>query len=189
MANTLYFLLHIFQLSYLQSVAYASYPPTVYLVRHGEKSGDPLDSGLNADGFKRADCIRTMFGADSSYDIGYIMAPHINKKGQHRRSYETVLPLATDLGLTVDTSCKRNQVHCVAEKINDYDGPGNILIAWRHGKMKQLVQALGYDDPPEYPEDRFDLAWTIPFPYGNITEIWSEQCPGLDVPEALTVQT
>ncbi|KAB8241643.1 hypothetical protein BDV35DRAFT_384741 [Aspergillus flavus] len=94
---------------------------------------------------------------------------------------------STDLGLTVDTSCKRNKVHCVAEAVNDYDGPGNILISWRHGKMRELVQALGYDDPPEYPEDRFDLIWTIPFPYDNITDIRSEDCPVLDVPEELAV--
>ena len=43
----------------------------------------------------------------------------------------------------------------MAEAVNDYEGPGNILISWRHGKMRELVQALGYDDPPEYPEDRY----------------------------------
>ncbi|PIG80264.1 phosphoglycerate mutase family protein [Aspergillus arachidicola] len=169
MATTLYLLLHVFLFSALHSLTYASYPPTIYLIRHGEKSGDPLDSGLNADGWKRAECVREVF------------------EGEHRRSYETVHPLATDLGLTVDTSCKRNKVHCVAEAVNDYDGPGNILISWRHGKMRELVQALGYDDPPEYPEDRFDLIWTIPFPYDNITDIRSEDCPVLDVPEEFAV--
>lgn len=54
--------------------------PTVYLIRHGEKPPDPSDSGLNADGFKRAECLRSVFGADSPYDIGYIMAPHINSR-------------------------------------------------------------------------------------------------------------
>ncbi|RAQ65684.1 phosphoglycerate mutase family protein [Aspergillus flavus] len=210
MATTLYLYLHLVLFSAFHGLTYASYPPTVYLIRHGEKPGDPLDSGLNADGWKRAECVREVFGEASPYDIGYIMAPHINKskcslqlyklplsehytqhakktKGEHRRSYETVHPLATDLGLTVDTSCKRNKVHCVAEAVNDYDGPGNILISWRHGKMRELVQALGYDDPPEYPEDRFDLIWTIPFPYDNITDIRSEDCPVLDVPEELAV--
>ncbi|KAE8375064.1 hypothetical protein BDV26DRAFT_268547 [Aspergillus bertholletiae] len=187
MTTTLYLLLHILLFSALHGSTHASSPPTVYLIRHGEKSGDPLDSGLNADGWERADCIRDVFGKDSSYNIGYIMAPHVNKKGEHRRSYETVLPLATDLGLTVDTSCKRNQVNCVAEAVNAYDGPDNILISWRHGKMRQMVQALGYDEPPEYPHDRFDLIWTIPFPYDNITDIRSEDCPLLDVPAELTV--
>ncbi|PYH28932.1 putative 60S ribosome biogenesis protein Rrp14 [Aspergillus neoniger CBS 115656] len=183
-------------------------PPTVYLIRHGEKPPDPGDSGLNADGFKRAECLREVFGVGSPYGIGHVMAPKLNKRktwrisggysyfqaeqanvyvgdcsgGQHRRSYETVLPVAQDLGLSVDTSCKRNHVKCVAKRIKEFKGTGNILISWRHGKMRQIVQELGYADPPEYPDDRFDLIWTIPFPYDNITEIQSEECPELDVP-------
>ncbi|OJJ70691.1 hypothetical protein ASPBRDRAFT_44929 [Aspergillus brasiliensis CBS 101740] len=163
-------------------------PPTVYLIRHGEKPPDPEDSGLNADGFKRAECLREVFGVGSPYEIGHVMAPKINKRGQHRRSYETVLPVATDLDLSVDTSCKRNHVNCVAKRIRKFKGTGNILISWRHGKMREIVQALGYDDPPDYPEDRFDLIWTIPFPYNNITDIQSEECPELDVPAILKVQ-
>lgn len=46
--------------------------PTVYLIRHGEK----VDSGngLSTQGLERAQCLRTVFGASSSYDIGHIMA-------------------------------------------------------------------------------------------------------------------
>ncbi|RAK98425.1 putative 60S ribosome biogenesis protein Rrp14 [Aspergillus ibericus CBS 121593] len=156
-------------------------PPTVYLIRHGEKPPDPEDSGLNADGFKRAECLRDLFGVTSPYSIGHVMAPKINSRGQHRRSYETVFPVATDLSLPVDTSCKRNRVECVAQRIREFKGTGNILISWRHSKMREIVQALGYDDPPEYPDERFDLIWTIPYPYDNITDIRSERCPGLDV--------
>lgn len=45
---------------------------TVYLIRHGEKpsSGD----GLNADGLQRGQCLRTVFGASSSYSIEKIIA-------------------------------------------------------------------------------------------------------------------
>ncbi|KAG2028090.1 hypothetical protein GB937_000543 [Aspergillus fischeri] len=154
--------------------------PTLYIIRHGEKSGDPEDSGLNADGFRRAQCLRDVFGVNSTYDIGYIVAPRPNRYGQHRRSFETVLPLAIDLGLAVDLSCKRNQVRCVAKLVRNFQGPGNILISWRHGKMKEIMEELGSDHVPEYPEDRFDLIWTVPFPYDNITDVRSEGCPGLD---------
>ncbi|KAA8644754.1 putative phosphoglycerate mutase family protein [Aspergillus tanneri] len=132
----------------------ASEHPTVYIIRHGEKPLDSTDSGLSAEGIERAQCIRDIFGANSIYNIGHIMAPKVNSRGEHRRSYETVLPLATDLKLSVDTSCKRNRVHCVGKKVRNYEGSGNILISWRHGKMKQIVKDLGYEDPPEYPEDR-----------------------------------
>ena len=46
---------------------------TVYLIRHGEKPSDG-SNGLSAQGLERAQCLRNVFGASSSYDIGYIMA-------------------------------------------------------------------------------------------------------------------
>ncbi|KAF4762054.1 hypothetical protein HAV15_006635 [Penicillium sp. str.  len=36
---------------------------------------------------------------------------------------------------------------------------------------------------------RFDLIWTDPWPYGNITSIKSEECPGLDVRTGLVDQS
>ncbi|KAF9892749.1 hypothetical protein FE257_001151 [Aspergillus nanangensis] len=162
----------------------ATHHPTLYLIRHGEKSGDPKDDGLNADGVKRAQCLRDVFGASSPYQIGYIMAPKVNSKGEHRRSYETVAPLAKDLGLPVDTSCRRNHARCVARRIRNYRGSGNILVSWRHSKIKDILKDLKNHKPPEYPGDRFDLIWTLPYPFDNITDIRSEACPELDVPLA-----
>jgi hypothetical protein len=46
---------------------------TVYLIRHGEKPSDG-SNGLSSQGVERAQCLRNVFGASSSYDIGYIMA-------------------------------------------------------------------------------------------------------------------
>lgn len=34
----------------------------------------------------------------------------------------------------------------------------------------------------------FDLIWTLPFPYDNITDVRSEGCPGLDTRSFLKVQ-
>jgi hypothetical protein len=47
--------------------------PTVYLIRHGEKPTDGGD-GLSPEGEQRALCLTTVFGPDSGYDIGYIIA-------------------------------------------------------------------------------------------------------------------
>ena len=55
------------------STLVAAHKPTVYLIRHGEKPSDG-SNGLNADGKKRAQCLRNVFGASSEYNIGYIMA-------------------------------------------------------------------------------------------------------------------
>jgi hypothetical protein len=46
---------------------------TVYLIRHGEKPSNG-NTGLSAQGEQRAQCLRTVFGASSLYDIGYILA-------------------------------------------------------------------------------------------------------------------
>jgi len=47
--------------------------PTVYFIRHGEKPGGDAN-GLSDQGEERAQCLRNVFGKDSGYDIGYIMA-------------------------------------------------------------------------------------------------------------------
>jgi hypothetical protein len=46
---------------------------TVYLIRHGEKPADG-SNGLSAQGLERAQCLRTVFGVESVFDIGYIIA-------------------------------------------------------------------------------------------------------------------
>lgn len=48
--------------------------PTVYLIRHGEKPDDDDETGLSAEGEQRAQCLRSVFGASSGYNIGHIMA-------------------------------------------------------------------------------------------------------------------
>lgn len=50
----------------------AAEKPTVYLIRHGEKPAD--GNGLNAQGVERAQCLRSVFGKSSGYDIGHVMA-------------------------------------------------------------------------------------------------------------------
>ena len=46
-----------------------AYSETVYLIRHGEKPADG-GNGLSSAGEQRAQCLRKVFGASSSYDIG-----------------------------------------------------------------------------------------------------------------------
>ncbi|KAF7592250.1 hypothetical protein BBP40_000452 [Aspergillus hancockii] len=154
----------------IAAAAIATASPTVYLIRHGEKPDDG-GTGLSAEGVQRSQCLRSVFGKDSGYNID----------GKRVRPYETVLPLAADLGLTVDTSCDRDDPKCVKKAVNNYSGEGNILICWQHSAMTDIVKKLGDDDAPTYPDDRYDLIWTDPSPYTKVTEITSEQCQGLDI--------
>lgn len=79
-----------------------TYSNSLTLIRHGEKPSS--GNGLNADGEKRSQCLRQIFGAGSGYNIGKIIAEGYNPDGTRERAYETVAPLAQDLGLTVDVS-------------------------------------------------------------------------------------
>ncbi|GFF40632.1 hypothetical protein IFM46972_06273 [Aspergillus udagawae] len=163
----------------LFSVAVSAVKPTVYLIRHGEKPSDG-GNGLSVQGLERAQCLRTVFGSSSSYNIGYIMAQTPKNDGKRARPYETVEPLAKDLGLTVDTSCDRDDPKCVRDVVEGYTGLGNVLICWEHDALTDIVDKLGDNDAPTYPDDRFDLIWTDPYPYSEISAKSSEQCPGLD---------
>jgi hypothetical protein len=58
----------------LAAVTSATVKPTVYLIRHGEKPDDDDEVGLSAQGLQRAQCLRTVFGAASGYNITYILA-------------------------------------------------------------------------------------------------------------------
>jgi hypothetical protein len=74
--------------------------------------------------------------------------------GSRQRPYDTVEPLASDLGLTVDTSCDRDDQDCVADVVFGYAGSGNILICWEHDNLHDIVKALGDKNAPDYPDDR-----------------------------------
>ncbi|QUC23424.1 uncharacterized protein UV8b_07665 [Ustilaginoidea virens] len=157
----------------------AAAKPIVFFIRHGEKpSGD--ENGLSAQGKQRAQCLRNVFAAGTSYNIGKIMAQAYKPSGKRKRPYDTVKPLADDLGLTVDVSCDRDDAKCVRKAVRKYDGPGNILICWEHKMLTELAEKLGDENAPSYPSDRFDEIWIDPHPYSRISDIVSEDCPGLD---------
>jgi hypothetical protein len=64
---------------------------TVYLIRHGEKP-EPEADGLSAKGITRAEALPGVFGPQSAYNIGYILAEH-PKKGAVHRVYPAILIL------------------------------------------------------------------------------------------------
>jgi hypothetical protein len=57
----------------ISALASVSAAQTVYLIRHGEKPSNG-DDGLSAQGEERAQCLPSVFGAGSQYNIGYIIA-------------------------------------------------------------------------------------------------------------------
>lgn len=76
--------------------------------------------------------------------------------GKRTRPLDTVQPLATDLGLTVDTSCDRDDSDCVDDLVKNYGDSRagqNILICWEHDALTDIAKALGGKNVPDYPDD------------------------------------
>jgi len=157
---------------------------TIYLIRHGEKP--PSGNTLSDKGVERSQALRQVFGPGSPYNIGHIMAEHPKHSGSDQRPFDTVTPLAADLGLKIDISCKRDDTSGVADAAKNYSGTGDILICWEHHHLYDIATALGVPDAPQYPDDRFDIIWTIPPPYNQIVTMTSENTPadkGLPAPK------
>lgn len=92
-------------------------------------------------------------------------------------------PVANDLGLTVDTSCDRDDADCVSDAVANYNGSGNILICWEHDALTDICKALGgsKNECPDYPDNNFNIIWTDPADYSNgVVSSTNENCPGLD---------
>ena len=64
-------------------------------------------------------------------------------------------PLAEELGLTVDTSCSKTDYKCLKDAVKDYSGSGNILICWEHDALTNIVEELGDNNAPTYPDDKY----------------------------------
>ncbi|KAJ6008557.1 hypothetical protein N7522_003573, partial [Penicillium canescens] len=96
--------------------------------------------------------------------------------GKRARPYDTVEPLAEDLGLTVDTSCDWDDPRrgCEIQWIRQYP----YMLGAR--RLTDIVEKLGDRDAPPYPDDSYNIIWTDPSPYSDITAKTSEDCPGLD---------
>ncbi|KAI1609575.1 hypothetical protein EDD36DRAFT_422518 [Exophiala viscosa] len=160
--------------------------PIIYLIRHGEKppklpNGQDPD-GLSTQGVQRSQALVQVFGSSSPYILGYIIAQHPKDDGKEDRPYLTIKPLADSLKPNVEFFHKvhRDDAAGVAQAAQAFQGPGNILICWEHHRLQGIAQAIGVQDAPVYPEDRFDVIWTIESPYDRISNITSEHCPGLD---------
>lgn len=98
-------------------------------------------------------------------------------------------PLAEDLEITVNSEIDRDEAATVAGAAKGYGGPGNVLVCWEHGQLSAIAEAMGaegyakrsgWSGPIDYPDDRFDLIWTMSSPYQVIDSVTSEGIPGLD---------
>ena len=101
----------------------------ILLMRHAEKTGDPIDHNLSQEGYARAaklpDYILTTFGMPK-----FLFA---TSKSQHSvRPIETIEPLSAKIGVPIDAAYADQDYGFLASKLSgdaryDLTGPRNTL--------------------------------------------------------------
>jgi hypothetical protein len=109
--------------------------------------------------------------------------------GDRERPVQTITPLAKALGIDINDKIDRDADSQAADATKAYSGPGNVLVCWEHGQLAQIAEKMGingyaastgWTGPVKYPGDRFDLIWTVRYPYDTIDSVTSEGVEALD---------
>lgn len=156
-------------------------PQAVMFIRHGEKPGDngpphginhKGDSdphSLSVRGWTRAGALAALFAHapfDTHLDVvvpARIVATKSTDDYKSKREVDTATPLAHRLALTVDQDFDHAHAAELASSILGDSRP--TLVVWHHGSMTDIISKLPVsnrdDIPHHWPEDRFDLIWTL----------------------------
>ena len=141
---------------------------TIFLIRHAEK---PLEgSGLTPQGEARARAYAryfTHFSPDGApVHIDALIAT-ADTAGSARPRL-TLTPLSQATGLTIAQPFADDEVKALARSLAEGPGGRTILIAWHHGKLPKLIDALGADPDSllpggVWPSDVYD--WVLELRY------------------------
>jgi len=151
----------------------ASGPKLVFIIRHGEKPGDPaVDNdadgpSLSTRGHERAAALAINIPATLPKP-DFLLATQQSKHSN--RPVETITPLAKALGLEINSKHGDDDYAIVANDIlhhPKYAGK-NVFICWHHGKIPKLAEALGVSNPINpWPGNVFDRVWKIDYSKGS----------------------
>jgi broad specificity phosphatase PhoE len=141
---------------------------TILIMRHAEKSDDPLDPDLSPAGRERArqlaGWLPATFGKPS-----FLFATAVSKHS--RRPIETLEPLSQACGLTIDMSFADQDYGALAHLLRKtpiYEGALTV-VCWHHGNIPSLARALKANDgdyPDPWNPSVFDLILELDFAAG-----------------------
>ena len=114
----------------------------ILLMRHAEKTGNPMDPHLSRDGFARAaklaDFIPATFGIPQ-----FLIATSISKHSV--RPIETLEPLSTKIGISVDAPYADQDYSALASQLLSEpryaDADTLIVVCWHHGNIPSMAHA------------------------------------------------
>jgi hypothetical protein len=143
---------------------------TVLIIRHAEKPENGFE--LSPAGQQRAIAYANYFKSftmDSrAMRPDYLFATA--DSGSSHRPRLTLEPLAKALGRKIDCRFKNKDFAALAREIRSTDHGKCILIAWHHGEIPELVQALGGDAATLLPGGKWppqDFNWLLELSYDH----------------------
>ena len=130
---------------------------------------------------ERAHFLPTLFGSKPHQwpNPSYLYALSPDRGGHSNyRQLETLNPIATKLGLTINHDFNEGQEVDIANHVFETMASGDLcgkltIISWTHRSLPQLASALGCGPfneesggcPWRYPEDDFDQVWQLKYVY------------------------
>ena len=164
---------------------------TIYIIRHGEKPTDPVDSpnpnqpptfGIDVDGnankhslipagWQRAGALVQLFAPyDGQFRAGIatptnLYSPDYPAPGPTgRRTHETIYPLSLQLAQFINTPYPEGDEKQLAQMITA-QAAGITLICWEHGHIPDIANNIptvpGTQIPQQWDGTRFDVIWSF----------------------------
>ena len=124
----------------------------VWVIRHGEKTLQPAPGSrevleLNVTGLSRARFLKGKVLQGLWPRFSHVFASSPVPAGAALREWQTVEPLASALGLTVDLTFSQNETNAIARAALEAARAGQcgdvVLIAWEHCRIPALLMAMG----------------------------------------------
>lgn len=140
----------------------------ILIIRHAEKPD--AGSGLSAAGQERA---RAYVGYFKNFQIdGHASPPDClfatADSRESSRPRLTLEPTSHALGLPIDSRFKDKNYQKLADELRARPHGKVILIAWHHGEIPNLIEALGVDPGKVIPNDKWPgdvFGWLIELRY------------------------
>jgi hypothetical protein len=161
-------------------------PKPIFIIRHAEKPvrnahgveihGVDIDGQRSEDsliplGWQRAGALVRLFDPLDSprrglAKPGQLVAPAYPKEEDtvKHRTHETITPLSELLKLNIDAPFKEGQEKELGAYVSQGAKANVVLISWEHRLIPDIaknIEPLKSKVPDKWPEDRFDLVWSL----------------------------